>query len=525
MSSIKYGTYTFPDPTPFVSESVEPVYLSGVYDHKLVSVDLIGNLTGSSLESLNIQKDNMVQALLSAYEDLEIDGGAKTYTKAKVANIEFSESDLTTILPYSVSIEAYEKEVFSELFGIADPKNNWSFQETDEKKLQATHDISAVGVKVDAQDPFETAKDFVLSLTGVNNIPQTLWHHLNDGENGDFILRSKKETINKKKSSYALTETYEADLNPVSDSAIVNYTVTLDIDKFGGIQASVNGNARGNIDDTLIVIDDVFSASYATELLISEIENSKSNIEGDWYSFIREGPRTYNYDINEKANTINFTYNFFDADNLDQIGNVGHKHQSSVSVGKDNNLPQVSVQGELFYNSVQSYVEKGDYEDSVRFSQIDAAFSSLNIYSLAQSALDDFKQASSLLKNNKPLTEIPRTLNVTKDPVSNIISYNYTYDTKDASNTQINITDKTPISLTNVVETINGFASQDIHSLTIGEYTVSASAEVTGDGATDKTDLELKISQYEPDDPKIESANEIQTSNKNISISKTFFYE
>ena len=190
MSSIQYSGYNFPEPLPFLAESSTPIYTSGVYDHSTLDVQLVGFLTGRDICDLNSQKQAMIQGLLNEYGDLSINIGAtnKTYSKALPTSIDFSDSDLTTVLPYSVSFLVFSGESFSQFFGVSSPKNEWSFSEQENQIVQATHTISAQGEKINDQEPLQNAIDFVTSLTGFQNIAPIL-------RGNNAFLKSRNETI------------------------------------------------------------------------------------------------------------------------------------------------------------------------------------------------------------------------------------------------------------------------------------------------------------------------------------------
>ena len=116
--TITYGTYTFPSPSPFVAETNTPVFQSGQSDYFLDQINLVGNFTGENLSGLVLQKRQMISGLLSEFQTLKITGSSegKIYSGAKPISISFSDSDLTTILPYSVSFEAYSSGTFSKFF-------------------------------------------------------------------------------------------------------------------------------------------------------------------------------------------------------------------------------------------------------------------------------------------------------------------------------------------------------------------------------------------------------------------------
>ena len=106
-------------------------------------------------------------------------------------------------MPYSVSFTSYTDRSFSEFFGITNPVDNWSFDEQEGKITQATHNVSAVGVKVNATAALVNAKNFVDSrITGFTNLSL-----FQTGVTGFLI--SKNESIDKKDDSYSVTETYK----------------------------------------------------------------------------------------------------------------------------------------------------------------------------------------------------------------------------------------------------------------------------------------------------------------------------
>jgi hypothetical protein len=146
-TSITYGSYSFPEPIPLFSEEDEAVKVKGVLDHSAIRVNLIGYLTGSDLSGLHLQKMQMVSGFLNEYQDLTVtvENESKTCPKAYVESIDFSESDLTSFLPYSITALYYSGESFSEYHKVQDPVNSWSYAEDENKIIIATHNVSAKG--------------------------------------------------------------------------------------------------------------------------------------------------------------------------------------------------------------------------------------------------------------------------------------------------------------------------------------------------------------------------------------------
>jgi hypothetical protein len=477
---VQYSGYSFPDPLPVIAEEVKPVFMSGVYDHKTIELELIGFLTGSDLSGLHLQKQQMISGLLNEYGDLtiQVSGYNATYAKALPISINFQESDLTTILPYTASFLVFSGESFSNFFGVSDPKNEWSFTEKENKIVEATHKISAQGEKVNNQSALQNAIDFVTGLTGFYAVAPML-----TGSNA--FLKSRSENINRKNANYSITEVYHFDGSDQkeTESGIVTYNTTINFNKNGGLNASIEGSIYGGIDGELVNTG-LFTPQNATDALINDVARSMSSYESGAFSFVRSGPTTYSYNINTGANNIDFSFTYMDLDNLDQVGNVAHKYKASIQADKTNSVFTVSAQGELYYNGIDSAINTGEYENSQRFQEIESVFSGVDPYLVAYRGFEDFKSGSSDFST--PVGSLGsglRDKTVSKDPVNNKITYNYKYDTAiDESSGQLNnfkvtITDNVPLQLTNVVPTILGFAAQATTTRTLGEYTVSATAD------------------------------------------------
>ena len=194
-TSITYGSYSFPEPIPLFSEEDEVVKFGGLLDHSAIRVNLVGFLTGSDLSGLDLQKMQMISGFLNEYEDLTItiENETKTCPRSFVESIDFGNSDSTTVLPYNLTALYYSGETFSEYFGVTEPQNSWSYEEGDNKIVTATHTVSAKGLKVDSEDPFNNARKFVTGklANGFENIAL-----FNSGDNA--FLRSRTENVDKK---------------------------------------------------------------------------------------------------------------------------------------------------------------------------------------------------------------------------------------------------------------------------------------------------------------------------------------
>jgi hypothetical protein len=492
-TSITYGSYSFPDPLPLFSEQDEPVILGGLYDHSAIRVNLIGYLTGASLSALDLQKMQMISGFLSEYQDLTItvENESKVCPKAFIEQLEFQSSDLTTFLPYNISALYYSGESFSDYYKITEPQNSWSYSEGDNKIITATHTVSARGLKVDDGDPFDNARDFVTGKLAGG------FEHIglfNSGDNA--FLTSRSENIDRKTDTYGVTEVYmySASDRPISDSGIVSASTSISYGADGEFSVTVQGTVQGSMDANTgtqegLLTTGNFTAEQAIDIALNSITNSYSDYESGVYSFITDGPSSFSYELNTGSNTLSFSFAFNDADNLDLINNnVVHKYTTSVNLSKDSSITSVGVNGELLYRGTLAIESTGDFANNARFSAIESAYSQVDPYAIAKTAIEDFTGiATGYNFNSSYINPEPQNFSVTKDPVENKLSYSYSYlNSIDYSTGQLRdfnmtISDDKPLQKVAVQETISGFAASLITSRSLGKYSVAAQCNEQGD--------------------------------------------
>jgi len=497
-SAITYGSYTFPVPTPFVGQGVEPIYIGGKTDHFKDTIELIGHLTGENLSGLHLQKMQMVSGLMSEFQTLTIlnnETADKQFTSVMPESISFARSDLTTVLPYTVSFSAYSSGTFSEFFGIKNPKDSWDFAEADGKITDVSHAVSAEGVKVDSTSPLVNARHFVTGRT-TGCLDLSLFQ-----TGGNAFLISRTEDIDKSKNSYSINEKYQYSTTErqVTDSGIFTANTQISFEKEDGLNVSVDASVQGSMDGGKtghLVHTGLFTTGQATEIALNAVVSSLSNYESGSYTFMGRGPTTVSYDIDTGANKINFSYQFSDPENLDQVGNVLHTKTASITANKDKSTIEVSVGGEFKYNSPFEIMPTGDPATGERFKELDSQFSGVlensGFFYLAVEALQDFREdATGYHISGDYLNPFPLSKNINKNPAQSSITYEVAFDNRidisfgSLSGLRVNITDKKPIELSGIVPSLGGFAKQKIQERGAGEYQVSANCEnETGDMQT-----------------------------------------
>ena len=382
-NTVSYGNYNF-DPAPFLDLDNESIFLSGQLDYLRQNVGLIGQLTGCDLTSLKLQRDELVEALTTGFQQLTV--GNTGFTYAKPISISFRETDMSKILPYEVNFEAYQEQDFSQLFGILNPIDIWTFSEKDERVIAATHEVSAVAVKTDA-DSLQKVRDFVDGrMNGFEAI--SLYF------SGDVMtLDDKAETLNRLDNSYGVTETWS--LSTAIDSydtatAIVRPAAQIDYDG-DNLTITVNGTIKGGISGAVSTGD--FTPEQALEFAQNSTRSFKSILEEDYYDDVFRGPSNYQYTEVTGANSINFTFNFADPNNT-QTGDVNHDFTVDFTATKVNPVIQASIRGRVFYDSYKDIFLTDAPEEETRYKKVEAYFSGVNPFALTQQHFNYFNEGN-----------------------------------------------------------------------------------------------------------------------------------
>jgi hypothetical protein len=479
--SISYGSYTFPTPPPFFAIGDEPIYVAGQLDSTLTKITLVGALTGANLQVLSQAKKALTSGLLNEFQTLSISGDSFTYCKP--IGISFADSDLTRILPYTVEFERFDEKDFSQYFGVVNPTNTWSYQEQDGRVVQASHSVSAQGVKTSAADPLTNARNFVSGLTsGFYNLSVI-------NPSGIAFLQSKTEEIDRFSNSYSCTENYifSTSREPISNSAIVSASMQVSHSRGGEASVNVDGSIIGSITGA-IVTTGIFTAIHAQEFARNALEKSKSVYESSVYGALSRGPSTFNYNVNEQENKIDFGFEFRDPFSI-RTGEVLHDYSVSVSASKDNNSLTANIDGTFSYDSaLDLFIGGGNIESGARYLKVKTAFENENFYNLALAEYSAFIDVVSGYEVSKYLNPIPLTESITKNPFTQNISYSFSYDNKvdyssgQLKNLSFSITDSLPIPKTRIDESNNGFATQETVTRTLGKISVNSSAQETATG-------------------------------------------
>lgn len=522
-TEISYGGYYFPHPYPFLAIDHEPIIISGVLDHSVITASLIGEFTGCNFKSLKIQKDRLISGLSTGFQTLTV--GETIYQYAQPISVNFSSSNIKNRLPYSIEFTIQNDTDFSTFYGIKEPVDTWSFSEQEDRTVSATHTVSAYGTKISG-DSLTNAKNFVNSrLNGFENTYTVML------SGHSPILISKNEEINRASNFYSITENwkYSSSLAGYDVSgAIVRANTSLNYNQDGTLTVSVDGTIEGGISGS--VDSGLFTKEQATEFAKNALLNSKANFETSLYGSIVQEPRTYSYEYNSGSNLISFNYDFGDASEpiLDE---VIHKYTTSIQATKDSAIISVSVNGNISYNKIDNINTGSNPEQEYRFLKVNEYFNKINPFAIASEGFNDFNQPNTGYLNNKLNSSI-KSFNITKNPFLATIDYDYSYDNGIdyfsglLLNAAVSIkTDREFIKYAVSPTIDNSFAVQNL-------YTSNKRVSISVEGDVEESkNMQSALNIVSGFIQKYASPNgfliqnDITTGNRNISVNKSFFFK
>lgn len=167
---------------------------------------------------------------------------------AIIRNIVFPDSPYSYYVPFQIELDCYESGFFSGLFGVLEPKNEFSFTQNKDQSITIEHSMSCRGFNTDSNNSnaLQNAVQYIQSISGFRN--QILPYFINFGS-GDYgtgiapSLIAQKENINRVQGSYSLEETYIVD--PFFSSGVLRYATTYDSGISDGISTvKVNGSLK-----------------------------------------------------------------------------------------------------------------------------------------------------------------------------------------------------------------------------------------------------------------------------------------
>jgi len=490
---ITYDNFTFKDPIPLVSKNQEIINYGDRWG-QITKITLQGQLTGmggcpDNFASLISGQNNLISGFSRDFKKLSIIEDNKTLFEADaciIRNINFEESKYVKMLGYTIELDCYERDLFSGVYGVLDPVNEYTFTENEDQSVAISHNVSARGINTSTNSAIENARNYVYSLTGYD--PNVLPININNS-NYTPLLRSYVENINRLNGTYNIQENYIVDIsndpyiNPVYLTRYTNSisrSINTDFDTVS-IQGSVQGAKRAAFTGVRY---------YTSGLNFSGICKAAFGAE------INPIPLSLSFNENQAANSINFNASFDNNIITSDYGDVYFDYNVDISKDEITSLTSVSISGPIITRGNL----KRKYEKVLEFLQnIVNDYSSVEdyLYNQANSIYTKLKGTMNI-GSNISLNPKYRSLNVVKNPEKGEITLSATFDDKDLPpdvssilrSSTFNLTFEPKIDLFRPRPTynINGFYI--IYELgeakKLAKFNVNASTEFINTSSTDQ---------------------------------------
>jgi hypothetical protein len=339
---VKYGDFTFPVPSPYVSRTYSNQRVGGDIWVTQVEVTLTGQvailperetINGNNYGELKNKRNVIASAFAGAlgknFQTLNVSGHGTDFTlkNCSVASLSFGSSNYRGLVNYTISLTGYDdtNSFVAANYGVLNPVDTWAYSDG-QGTATLTHTISAQGYNATSgkYDAYLKAKQFVESKKGTSGkIAPFLIRNVHP--DSSLILNSVSEQIDRFSGTYGVTENYsfatnesqtEAGLEndiPLMQTANILLTYTLSIDEQQGgdfVSVNLSGNVAGSKDTSVTwdqIKKDFRSRDFyklADQAYKNYIERTGNNIE------LNKSPITFSINPNEEARTISFTLAF-----------------------------------------------------------------------------------------------------------------------------------------------------------------------------------------------------------------------
>ena len=159
---VKYGSFEFPVPTPFVSKTFSNNYVGGDIFSTTVNINLSGKIAllpkrddnaGNDYLKLSQKRDEIAEAFSGAlrknFQDFSVIGhGTEFHLKnCTVENLSFTDSSYVGFVDYNISLVGFksDEDFYTANYGVSDPADNWQYSEDNSGAVSVVHNISATG--------------------------------------------------------------------------------------------------------------------------------------------------------------------------------------------------------------------------------------------------------------------------------------------------------------------------------------------------------------------------------------------
>lgn len=237
-------------PTPFVGKSDSFVRL---HDRWLTQtqITLEGVITGSCANDFQELIDKQKVLLNNFSRDFQslsiVEEGQTIYSApySWIDSISFDSNKYVRLVPYSISVNCFQENLFSGVYGVENPNQQITWAENEDGTVSVSRSISAKGFNTNAgNNAFENARNYVQSKTGwnVSYFSEALPAFITYNAGVTLCAKTIKESVDRFGASYGVDIEYV--YNPLGTSSnLLKYSVSTDYSDEDGIFAvSINGD-------------------------------------------------------------------------------------------------------------------------------------------------------------------------------------------------------------------------------------------------------------------------------------------
>jgi hypothetical protein len=447
ITKISYNGFDFQNqPTPFITKD-ESFIKYGENFGSVQTFNLNGEITGKDFDALrsfqkeiitgfakdfgvfkiqdvredfvvgnNILLENSSKMLSEDLDDLllEQEAGSTIFkdilskTGVKINSVNFPSNTYKKRLNYNISLTCYPSDYFNENYGVVDPQDQWSFSQSNDDILSATHTISAKGFETGSYNEslaFENAQNFVNGKTGLSNLIFPYFMSGAKSLSSEYLyLDSVNESTDRIGGVYSITENYVRDLKNIS-GGYLRYNASIDSEGSSSLKVRVQGSVVGNKQASMSGVRarflgfNVYGA--ANDFILQT--NASSSISEEPVS------KSITEDLINKK--IDFNYSFDDTERQQT------KTDLNISVNSGLSVTTVSVNG-----SIKSSAPK-----HLRSGLIESEFNGIDFFNLANGEYNYF------YKNNptKGLNSTPVGQSFSRDSKNYSIRFGREFNNKD----------------------------------------------------------------------------------------------
>lgn len=225
---------------PFVSYEMQSDGYISLKETITLNGEIIADCQ-SGISGIFLKQKNLINNFSKNYSNFQIKENENilySCENAIIKSIEFDDANYAYIVPYSITIDCYEKDFFSGQYGVTDMKDTFNIDENDDQSVIIIHNVSAKGFN-NTNSAIYNATNWVYAHSGIANAPQAQFIKMNNG-NLPFLV-SLEEEIDRFDGSCSIKETYTFDRAELG-SGILRYRADIKTDKLNFNTVSIVGS-------------------------------------------------------------------------------------------------------------------------------------------------------------------------------------------------------------------------------------------------------------------------------------------